>query len=150
MTYARIEDNAVVEYPVYEGDIRLRYNNVSFPTPFSPPEGYAAVEGVPLPTVDYTKNVVEGDPVQSAGKWVQNWVVTDASAEEVAQRTDNQWSSVRNQRNAKLAACDWTQLPDAPLSNVETQQWATYRQSLRDITAQPDPFNITWPTAPGA
>jgi hypothetical protein len=41
---------------------------------------------------------------------------------------------------------DWTQLADTP---VDKTSWATYRQELRDITAQPDPFNITRPTQNG-
>lgn len=60
---------------------------------------------------------------------------------------DQQWGEVRTDRNKRLADCDWTQLPDAP---VDTAAWAAYRQELRDITAQPDPFNIVWPIAPGA
>lgn len=56
-----------------------------------------------------------------------------------------QWAVVRAERNTKLAACDWTQLPDAP---ADTAAWATYRQELRDITTQDDPFNITWPSEP--
>jgi hypothetical protein len=57
-----------------------------------------------------------------------------------------QWYVVREQRNQLLQESDWTQLPDVPLSTKES--WATYRQQLRDVTTQPDPFNITWPTAP--
>lgn len=63
---------------------------------------------------------------------------------------DRQWGEVRTDRNKRLADCDWTQLPDAPLSNIEMQDWASYRQALRDITNQPDPFNITWPSEPSA
>lgn len=52
------------------------------------------------------------------------------------------------QRNQLLYACDWTQLPDAP---VDKAAWATYRQALRDITQQPDyPQTIVWPVAPAA
>jgi hypothetical protein len=52
---------------------------------------------------------------------------------------------VRAERNAKLAACDWTQLADAPVDNL---QWAVYRQALRDLpNSQSDPFNVVWPTA---
>ena len=60
---------------------------------------------------------------------------------------DAEWAAVRIERNAKLAASDWTQLPDAP---VDAAAWAEYRQALRDVTDQADPFNIVWPTAPGA
>lgn len=54
---------------------------------------------------------------------------------------------VRFVRNQLLTESDWTQLPDVPLSTKEA--WAAYRQALRDITEQPDPFNITWPAVPG-
>lgn len=56
------------------------------------------------------------------------------------------WTAVREKRNYRIAASDWTQLPDVPL--VTKEAWAAYRQQLRDITLQPDPFNIIWPTAP--
>ena len=57
-----------------------------------------------------------------------------------------QWPVVRSQRNALLSASDWTQLPDVPLATKET--WAAYRQALREITDQSDPFNIVWPVQP--
>jgi hypothetical protein len=56
------------------------------------------------------------------------------------------WANVKQQRNCFLYASDWTQLPDVPLATKEA--WATYRQALRDITNQPDPFTIQWPTQP--
>lgn len=43
---------------------------------------------------------------------------------------------IRMYRNAKLADSDWTQLPDAPLSAEKKQEWAVYRQYLRDYTKQ--------------
>jgi hypothetical protein len=56
------------------------------------------------------------------------------------------WIEVREIRDARLVGSDWTQLPDVPLSTKEA--WAAYRQQLRDITNQPDPLNIVWPTPP--
>jgi hypothetical protein len=38
-----------------------------------------------------------------------------------------------------LKDTDWTQVADSP---VDKTAWATYRQALRDITTQADPFNI--------
>jgi len=50
-------------------------------------------------------------------------------------------------RQRILAATDWTQLPDVPLTTKTA--WATYRQALRDITTQSGyPFEIVWPTPP--
>lgn len=84
-----------------------------------------------------------------------NWIASDTAAigdnykdgqfTPPAPDYDAQWAVVRAERNAKLAASDWTQLPDAP---VDHAAWATYRQELRDVTNQSDPFNIQWPVAP--
>lgn len=41
---------------------------------------------------------------------------------------------LRANRNAKLMNSDWTQLADASLTDTKKAEWATYRQSLRDIT----------------
>jgi hypothetical protein len=65
------------------------------------------------------------------------------------QRLQDGWSSVRQQRSGLLDQSDWTQMPDAPLPTEHRTQWAQYRQALRDITLQPDPFNIVWPSPPG-
>jgi len=59
-----------------------------------------------------------------------------------------QWLAVRLQRDAELAKCDWTQAVDNPLSDTKKTEWATYRQSLRDVGNQSDPFKINWPTEP--
>jgi hypothetical protein len=56
------------------------------------------------------------------------------------------WPIIRTRRDALLAQSDWTQLPDVPLEDKAA--WATYRQALRDVTEQPDPHNIVWPTPP--
>ena len=43
------------------------------------------------------------------------------------------WIGVRGKRNLLLAQTDWTQLPDAPLTEEQKQSWADYRQQLRDL-----------------
>lgn len=59
---------------------------------------------------------------------------------------DLAWSSIRDQRNALLAASDWTVLADTPTS---TAAWKAYRQQLRDLPANTtDPHNVVWPTPP--
>jgi len=71
--------------------------------------------------------------------------VEPLTAEELQSRIDTQWQVIRTQRNQMLKDSDWTQLADAP---VDQAVWATYRQALRDITTQKDPFKITWPKDP--
>ena len=64
----------------------------------------------------------------------------------MAEQEAAQWEVVRSERKRLLQASDWTQLPDVPIDTKDA--WAAYRQALRDVTDQPDPFNIVWPTAP--
>ena len=59
---------------------------------------------------------------------------------------------IRQKRNDLLIASDWTQVNDSPLSDTKKAEWATYRQTLRDLpSAQSnitDLNNIIWPTKP--
>ena len=67
------------------------------------------------------------------------WVLFPPDLDQIA-------TEIRAQRNAILQQSDWTQVADAP---VDQATWATYRQSLRDITLQDGfPENVIWPTPP--
>ena len=62
---------------------------------------------------------------------------------------EQQKMQVRAQRNSLLTLCDWTQLPDAPLTAEQKQEWAEYRQALRDVPEQAGfPDAVVWPTMP--
>jgi hypothetical protein len=104
---------------------------------------------VVLPTPypnDYTKNITEGTPVLTDGVYYQNWIETPATESEISYRIENKWTEVRELRSQLLTECDWTQLADIP---TETKAaWTEYRQSLRDITSQSNPFSINWPVKP--
>jgi hypothetical protein len=70
----------------------------------------------------------------------------EQEAEYKAAKDLEQAKSVRQQRGEKLKDSDWTQVADAP---VDKAAWATYRQALRDVTAQSGfPWTIDWPTIP--
>lgn len=56
------------------------------------------------------------------------------------------WADVRAERDKRLAACDWTQLADAPAESA--QVWRGYRQALRNVTKQANPASIEWPQLP--
>ena len=59
------------------------------------------------------------------------------------------WIAIRSQRDGLLTSCDWTQMPDTPLSATKITEWSIYRQELRDIPSnQTDADNIVWPTEP--
>jgi hypothetical protein len=91
--------------------------------------------------------VVFADGVEQIdGAWYTKYSVADMDDEAKAAKDAEQAKSVRDQRNTKLAQSDWTQVADAP---VNKEAWATYRQALRDVSAQADfPWTIEWPTQP--
>lgn len=97
------------------------------------------------PTATHFQVVYRDGVEQIGGKWYTKYSLADMDQAAVDAVTERQWTSIRADRNQRLADCDWTQLPDAP---VDGAAWAAYRQELRDITNQPDPFNITWPQEP--
>jgi len=153
--FIQLEDGKPIGNAVTEDNFRLLFPNTSFSWPFVPediePQGFGLYDFSSQPDLGAFEKAVEIAPVKNEyGIWRQTWAVEPMNEEEVAARTEQEWGAVRGQRNFRLSMCDWTQLPDAPLSNVKMQEWASYRQALRDITTQSDPFNITWPTKPVA
>ena len=87
----------------------------------------------------------EGPALLIDGVWTQNYIVSDLDADASAAKVGAQWDVIRAERNKLLADCDWTQLPDV---SVDAAAWATYRQALRDVTGQANPFAIVWPEGP--
>lgn len=63
---------------------------------------------------------------------------------------DQQWAEVRAQRDALLSKTDWRVTRAAETGVSVPAEWLAYRQALRDMTQQSDPFNVTWPTPPTA
>lgn len=95
---------------------------------------------------------------QINGKWYTKYVLgpiftdnEEATAAEQeaaykAMKDAEQAKSVRDDRNKRLSDSDWTQVADAP---VDKAAWATYRQALRDVTAQDGfPWTVQWPEMP--
>jgi hypothetical protein len=101
---------------------------------------------------------------QVGGKWYTKYILapvftatpaTDTTPAKTAAQNETaykaikdaeQAASVRTSRGDKLKDSDWTQVADAP---VDKAAWATYRQELRDISAQEGfPWTIEWPTQP--
>jgi len=150
-----------------QGEIRKLNPNVSLPKVWNSNVydtlGIDPVFETPKPetTGDYKVVVRDGAEQDANSNWVQKWVerdmfsdttedgVTTTKAEHEAAyqaRLDTAAAAnVRSQRDQKLKDTDWMGLSDVTMS----AEWATYRQSLRDITAQDGfPHSVTWPTEP--
>ena len=69
-------------------------------------------------------------------KWTKEWN-DEAPAREMKE--------IREHRNGLLTATDWRATSDLTMSD----EWKTYRQSLRDIPASNTIYvDVTWPTKP--
>ena len=67
----------------------------------------------------------------------------------VAAKLEQAWSIMRQQRDAKLSACDWTQMIDCPLNFQDKAAWQYYRTALRDLPENTeDPTAPIWPNEP--
>jgi len=143
----RIQSTGAV---VLEQEFRGMFPNTSLPVPLTESAinglgGDVVFEG-PQPVTTRYQTVVRQGVIQIGDKWHTNYVAVDLPPEACAALDARQAATIRADRNARLATCDWTQLSDAP---VDSATWAVYRQALRDITAQPGfPWDITWPNEP--
>ena len=142
-----------ITYPYSIQQLKLDNRNISFPSTISDSllETFGVYK-VELKDSGYdnddTKDVVEITPTLSGSIYVQAYEVSDANEETINKRKEIKWSEVRSTRNTLLAESDWTQFQDSPITGSSLTDWQTYRQSLRDVTNQSDPYNITWPTKP--
>lgn len=57
------------------------------------------------------------------------------------------WKRVRAERDRLLAESDPAMMKARDL-NQKVNEWASYRQALRDVPTQADPKNIIWPSKP--
>lgn len=151
-SFILLDDNgSPLKWPVVPGDLRAAYPNVSFPIDI-PAEGFPDFNVYPflltsIPSYDpATQKVNEITPKEVNSIWTQQWAVIELTQQEQIEAANAKGDKIRAERNVRLASCDWTQLPDAP---VDHASWATYRQELRDVTGQVGfPWNVVWPTPP--
>ncbi len=154
-----------------QGEVRKIHSNTSLPRVWDSNVcdalGIDPVFETPKPeTTGYTQAVRNGVIQDAKGNWVQAWSVGDmfsdytddegvvhtvAEQEAAYQaRLDEEAAkSVRAQRDAQLAESDWMVIRSAETGVALDSNWATYRQALRDITAQAGfPHSVTWPDKP--
>jgi hypothetical protein len=149
--FVKVSEGKIEKYPYTYFDLISDYPNLSASLPL--PLNTQVDLGVFHVTL--TENPSSGldvyeesDPVCDFGVWKQSWKKADLTEEQVSEIVDTEWAKVRSIRDGLLQLTDQTQLPDRPISEELQLAYANYRQDLRDITHQADPFNIEWPEAP--
>jgi len=86
--------------------------------------------------------VVNGEYIKLTAEEIQE-------LEDKAAAADLDFTFVRNQRNAMLRDCDWTQIADASLGAHTAEEWAAYRQELRDLPSKYSKVSeVVWPDDP--
>jgi hypothetical protein len=150
--FIQLEEGRPVGHPIAEDNFRQLFPGVSFPPCFTAdavePLGYGIYDFSNRPeNLGRYEKSVEVAPVRNEyGIWRQTWSIAAMSDAEKQAADKVKAQTIRADRNARLAACDWTQLVDAP---VDSLAWANYRQELREVPNQPGfPWDVQWPTKP--
>ena len=114
----------------------------------------------------WAKTDSDGNKIPNDQRMQTQYVIVNSDHEGIVTRpTDDQINAkvqelqnaepmrvLREERNLKLAQTDWRASSDLTLSN----EWSTYRQTLRDLPANSTPAldsdgnlqNVTWPDEP--
>ncbi len=86
--------------------------------------------------------VVDGEYIELTAEEIQELEDRRAAA-------DLDFGEIRSRRNGMLRDCDWTQIADAALGTHTAEEWATYRQELRDLPAGFSKVSeVVWPDDP--
>ena len=143
MKYAIVDGTTVTK----TGTIYELFPNTSFPKS-GPPSSFISdnnvvelVESLSITLPD--QKLTKVDAYVDSGKAYSVKVET-CTDDEKAANIANQWSGIRDERDSKLVGTDWRASSDLTISDA----WKNYRQALRDVPTQSDPYNITWPTEP--
>ena len=83
------------------------------------------------------------------GEYIELTAEEIKEMEDRAAEADLDFTMVRGQRDGMLRNTDWTQIADATLGSHTAEEWAAYRQELRDLPAGFSKVSeVVWPTPP--
>jgi len=142
MKIAKIDGSTIKQI----GEHKVLFPNTSF-NRLGPSDSFLSENNCKkVADVTYDQATQKLNPVTPVidGDYVKEYEAVTLSTDEKAAVDNQQLEKVRKQRNEKLRETDWRASSDLTLSD----DWKTYRQSLRDVPTQSDPWNITWPTEP--
>jgi len=155
-----------------QGEIRRSMPNTSLPrvwtTSICDSLDIDPVLAAPAPEASGEYKVVSRNGVvqDANGNWVEAYVerdmfadhtteegvaVTKAEQEQTytARKNEEAATAVRAERDKLIASCDWMAIKAFEGGTAVSTEWATYRQALRDVSAQEGfPNDITWPEKP--
>ena len=155
-----------------QGEIRRSMPNTSLPRVWTADIceflGIDPVLAAPAPAASGEYKVVSRNGVvqDANNNWVEAYVERDMFADYVDEdgvtvtKTEQEQAytatkdaeaatAVRAERDKLIASCDWMAIKAFEGGTGVATEWATYRQALRDVSAQAGfPNDITWPEKP--
>lgn len=104
--------------------------------------GVYKVLEVAAPEINYSTHTNTQDIQLVDNVWTQVWQTVELPLEQAT-------TNIRSQRDYFLQESDWVVSKAYEIGEPVPANWSTYRQALRDITAQEGfPYNVSWPTKP--
>lgn len=151
--YAQVIEEEIIQL-VDEQSLREIYPSTHFPSPILQQhlEGfdnwYVVQDDPTVPEFDKSTKKLMFTREYNAGAVVGSYKVLNLTNAEKAEAEEAQWTTVKYNRNNMLKATDYLMLPDvhAKFDLADKEKISGFRQALRDITDQSNPFNIEYPT----
>ena len=143
MKYAIVDGTTVKS----SGTIYELFPNVSFPKSGAPATFVS--DNNMLEITEWISTTKPDQKLTKVDVYLEGGKAYDCKVETCTEEEKNaaiasQWLNIREDRDEKLKETDWRASSDLTMSDA----WKNYRQALRDVPTQSDPYNITWPTEP--
>ena len=139
-------------YPYTLTDLIRDNPNVSFPRDMTnfdaAPWHCHLVQETTPPVVDYTENLDRGTPLLVDDAWIETWVTTPASSEDILTREATMRSDNKQQASTLLIETDYTDLPNTASKIINLDAILAYRDALRSIALNPPVKVEHWPIKP--
>ncbi len=152
MSYVKVTNGTVDQYPYTIGQLRRDNPNTSFPKSISEEVlnsyGVYKVVNSETPTFDIATQYLETvDPVLVGDTWKTSQTVVTRTAEQQVEFDERTARVNRRERDNRIVETDWWASSDLTMTAEQT----AYRQALRDITTHanwPHLGEDDWPTKP--
>ena len=151
--YAQVIDEEIIQV-VDEQSLRELYPSTHFPSPILQSHledfdnWYVVQDDPTVPEFDKATKKLMFTRTWNAGAVIGSFKVLNLSNAEKQEAEEAQWNTVKYNRNNMLKATDYLMLTDVynSFNASEKTQITDFRQALRDITKQTNPFEIEYPT----
>lgn len=149
MSFVKVIDNTVVQYPYSLNDLKLDYYYVSFPDEISEQSlnsmnCYTVNEKV-KPSATIFDNVVEVTPVKNGEVWETNWQIVPMTSSEISQKKEELKQDVTNKRY--VVEVGNTRIANNLYSTDRESQTKYVAVAVEISQSNAETFSITWKTA---